>query len=348
MLAGAHDVGKDGWIGRGEEVVFARSLAEVIRMERRIRVGSIGWGATSSLWRDLIGGPLVAVAVCEADAALAEDIRGSYRLDGAYTEVRAMLSEADLGAVLIGSPLGDYGEVVRTCLQAGLHVYAMPPGASSHDEADSFAAHAAYSSSVGMVGFPLRHAPAHSEIRRILAERPYGRALAARLRWTEPRTSDDFETWLARAAMAPIDLLRAFLGDFTEISVRRLVQASGRYGVIVSAATRNDTVITVEITSVGDPPHSRFEVEVSGVGWRAGAADTDQYWLSPPSQPAQFRRVTNVAAGPEADSDRTGRRQALAIFAEAISDSRPIADDFTSAARTLEHIDRIVREARVL
>jgi len=93
-------VGKDGWTGRGEEVVFARSLAEVMAMEREIRVGSIGWGATSSLWRDLIGGPLVTVAVCEADPALAEGIRDQYRLDGAYTEVRTMLSEVDLGAVL--------------------------------------------------------------------------------------------------------------------------------------------------------------------------------------------------------------------------------------------------------
>ncbi len=317
-------------------------------MERRLRVGSIGWGATSSLWRDLVGGPLVTVAVCESDAALAEGIRDRYRLEGAYTEVRAMLSESDLSAVLIGSPLGAYGEIVRMCLQAGLHVYAVPPGASSHEEAESFAAHAAYAESVGMVGFPLRHAPAHSDIRRILAERPYGRALTARLRWTEPRTSDDFETWLARASMAPIDLLRAFLGDFTEISVRRLVQAAGRYGVIVSAVTRNDTVVTAEITSVGDPPHSRFEVEVAGVGWRAGASNTDQYWLSPPTQPVQLRRVTDLSSGPEADSDRTGRRQALALFAEAIFDSRPIADDFTSAAKTLEHVDRILREARVL
>jgi predicted dehydrogenase len=332
----------------GARRFFARSLAEVMAVDRGIRVGSIGWGATSSLWRDLVGGPLVTVAVCESDAVLAEGIRDQYRLDGAYTEVREMLSESDLSAVLIGSPLGDYGEVVRTCLQAGLHVYAVPPGASGHEEAESFAAHAAYAESVGMVGFPLRHAPAHSDIRRILAERPYGRALMARLRWTEPRTNEDFETWLARASMAPIDLLRAFLGDFTEISVRRLVQASGRYGVVVSAATRNDTVITAEITSIGDVPHSRFEVEVAGVGWRAGASDTDQYWLSPPSQPVQFRRVTDLWSGAEAESDRTGRQQALALFADAITEGRPVTDDFTSAARTLEHVDRIVREARVL
>ena len=62
-------------------------------MERRIRVGSIGWGAASSLWRDLVGGPLVAVAVCEADPALAEGIRDRYRLENAYTDVRAMLSK---------------------------------------------------------------------------------------------------------------------------------------------------------------------------------------------------------------------------------------------------------------
>jgi predicted dehydrogenase len=341
-------VGKDGWIGRGEEVVFARSLAEVMRLERRIRVGSIGWGAASSLWRDLVGGPLVTVAVCEDDAALAEGIRDRYRLEGAYTEVRAMLSEADLSAVLIGSPLGDYGEVVRKCLQAGLHVYAVPPGASTDEEAESFAAHAAYAESVGMVGFPLRHAPAHSDILRILAERPYGRALMARLRWTEPGSTEDFETWLARASLAPIDLLRAFLGDFTDITVQRLMQASGRYGVIVNAATRNETVITAEITSIGDAPHSRFEVEVGGVGWRAGASDTDHFWLSPPSQPVQVRRVTDLSTSADADSDRTGRRQSLALFAEAISDSRPVADDFTSAARTLEHVGRILREARVL
>lgn len=304
-----------------------------------IRVGVLGCGSSTWWSRHLVATTFLPVAVCEQTDTLASAAAARFGLQRHYTDAGSLLQQEELDAVVIGPDVHDYGEVVRSCLQAGLHVYAWPPGATSPAEAEAFAAHAAYVESVGMVGFALRHAPAHEELYRLMRDRPFSRPLSVRLRWAGPRTEDEFPVWLPRAVLLPVDLLRSLVGDFPDMATTRLVQASGRYGVIVQARTSDGTVVLAEITSTGDPLHTQLEVEVAGVGWRAGAVDADRCWLAAPGAPVQ---TSHVVDGPLREIDRTGKQQALAAFGRAVLDGAAISDDYSSAARTLEHVERIV------
>jgi predicted dehydrogenase len=101
-------------------------------MAGAVRIGIVGLGRGAVLHRALALQPGCEVmAVCSRRAERARAYAGQHGIARAYDRYAALLSDADVDAVVIASPAPDHAGQAIAALQAGKHVLSEVPAASS-------------------------------------------------------------------------------------------------------------------------------------------------------------------------------------------------------------------------
>jgi predicted dehydrogenase len=135
-----------------------------------VRVGVIGVNGMGQahLWASHSVDGVELAAICDVDRGRAETAAHDFSVP-AFTDVPALVASSAVDAVVIATPPGTHGEIVRTALAAGLHVYCEKPIAPTSDEGYALAALARERGRVLQVGFQYRFHRGYQAMRGAVA-----------------------------------------------------------------------------------------------------------------------------------------------------------------------------------
>jgi predicted dehydrogenase len=172
------------------------------------------------------------VAICDLQEDLARRNARNFGARAAYTDVATMLRQEAPDAVAVVGPPQMHEEIGIQVLEAGRHLFVEKPAAPTVEGAKRLVDAARHAGKVGQVGHMMRHADpvriawdlSHAaEFGQILSveskyttwptrTQPPGRG------WGEP---DEDWTYMLVQGGHPIDLLRHFLGEITNVAAFR-------------------------------------------------------------------------------------------------------------------------------
>lgn len=105
------------------------------------------------------------VGICDANAELGKDIARRHEV-AFFRDVDALLENVD--AVSVCTPTPDHYEIVKRCLDQGIHVMVEKPFTETLDQAEALMEAASRSRSVVQVGHIEKYNPAFIELRKVL------------------------------------------------------------------------------------------------------------------------------------------------------------------------------------
>ncbi len=134
-----------------------------------IKVGVVGLGKMGLSHLSMFNAhPDVEVtAICDSTGYLLS-VLGKYTGLRTYSDMNAMLDEADLDAVVISTPSVMHAPMVRRAMERGLHVFCEKPFCLDPAESDALTALAAERGLVTQVGYHYRYVGAFAEVKRLL------------------------------------------------------------------------------------------------------------------------------------------------------------------------------------
>lgn len=175
------------------------------------------------------------VALCDINEKRLAEVAAKYGVTETYTDYKKMLKEADIDAVVIGTPNATHGPMTIDAFKAGKHVLVEKPMAVTLNEAKKMIAAGKKAKKFLMVGHNQRLAPPHIKAKEILDSGRLGKVLAFRTafkhrgpeKWCIENSPN---TWFFRKEEAVLgvtgdlgvhkaDLMRYLLGeDFVQVS----------------------------------------------------------------------------------------------------------------------------------
>jgi predicted dehydrogenase len=108
-------------------------------------------------------------AVCDVDPRRADQAAHDHNVP-AFHDAAALCSSGAIDAVVVATPPGTHGELVRTALAAGMHVYCEKPFTPTCDEGYALADHAHAAERVLQVGFQFRYHKGYAALRDAVAQ----------------------------------------------------------------------------------------------------------------------------------------------------------------------------------
>jgi predicted dehydrogenase len=148
----------------------AERSSEVTLPGAPLRVGVVGlgyWGP--NLVRNFMESPLFEVAyLCDVEAAMLTEFRARYPGVACTTRFEDVLSDADVDAVAIATPVSTHYELVSSALSAGKHVFVEKPLARSAEEIIELTLRAEASELVLMPGHTFLYSPPVRAIKHII------------------------------------------------------------------------------------------------------------------------------------------------------------------------------------
>jgi myo-inositol 2-dehydrogenase/D-chiro-inositol 1-dehydrogenase len=141
-----------------------------------LRVGFIGAGifSTWAIYPALHLAPIDLRAVCDLDAAKAEDAARKFGARRWYTDHREMWAQEDLEAVIIWMKPRERQALALEALEAGYHVLVPKPPAPSLDDCQALAEASTRTGKSLMVHFHRRFSLAVSKAKEIMARPAFG------------------------------------------------------------------------------------------------------------------------------------------------------------------------------
>jgi predicted dehydrogenase len=209
----------------------------VEQTQRIMPVGLIGCGSMGGSHARQMGalGDIRLAAACDVDEAKARALAEAVRAEGQdvriYTDVRDLLADPAVPAVIVATPNFTHREIVLAAIEAGKHVFCEKPMALTVADCDEMIAAAERTGRKLMVGQVLRLMTVFSTVRRLIAEDVIGRPFAMRvLRCGVRRTGDGpwQAPWRAKRAntggllfevnVHEFDFMRSIMGDAAEVN----------------------------------------------------------------------------------------------------------------------------------
>ncbi len=141
-----------------------------------IRVGIVGLGKMGLSHLSMFNAhPDIEVAgICDSTGYLLS-ILGKYTGLTTYSDMKSMIAEANLDAVVITTPTMMHASMVRTALESGLHVFCEKPFCLDPAESEELTALAESKGLVTQVGYHYRFVGAFAEVKRLLEAGAIGR-----------------------------------------------------------------------------------------------------------------------------------------------------------------------------
>jgi predicted dehydrogenase len=188
------------------------------------------------------------VGVCDSTGYVL-DVLGKYTGVGTHKDLAAMVATEALDAVVIATPSHLHAPMVRTALQAGLHVFCEKPFTLTREDGDELTSMAAQRGLVTQVGYHNRFVAAFAELKHLLDLGALGEVSHVLAEAYGPVVlAPKGGTWRSRRsagggclydyAAHPIDLVQWYLGEPVAVQGSRL-------GQIFSAETDDEVVSTL-------------------------------------------------------------------------------------------------------
>lgn len=144
------------------------------RPRLRIGVAGLGYWGPNRL-RVLVDNPRAEVrAICDLDPERLNRYHRRYPSTSAHREFGDLLSNGDLDAVVVATPVFTHASLVTEALEAGKHVFVEKPLAASTAEATELVRLAAERKRVLVCGHTFVHSPPVLAIKKLLDERALG------------------------------------------------------------------------------------------------------------------------------------------------------------------------------
>ena len=308
----------------------------------------IRWGVVGTGWvaRDYVGPAIEAsrngrvVGACDLDgAALAAFLPGR---EMARTDSLDELLGLGLDAVYVATPNHAHLGPVAAAAAAGVPVLCEKPMARTVAEAEALAEAVRRSGTLYATAFDQRFHPAHTALRRLIADGALGTVTAVRVRyacWTGPDWSPDenpHDNWRAdpdRAGggafidLAPhgLDLTQTLLGepiaDVAALLQRRVHDYAVDDGAALVARTAGGALLNLSVAYNCPDVYPRRELEVVGTAARALALNTMG------QTPGGSLTLTDAASGEGRpvpfDAEASPFRLQVEAFADAVLTGRP-------------------------
>ncbi|MGC9317005.1 MAG: Gfo/Idh/MocA family protein [Armatimonadota bacterium] len=256
---------------------------------REVRVGFVGCGrhATGVLLPGVREAGMDLAAVCDLDRRRAQRTVRRFGAFRAYQDLRKMIDEMDLDAVLVCGPPEMHAEAAALALERGCHVWTEVPPAPTAGEAEHIAQLADARGLIAQPGLMMRFAPAYERLKETIGAEDFGPPTSLEITWWPPRLPGHDEPLLFDAVHA-LDLARMLLGEIEEgralategTASMALRFASGALGSISFAAGggRTREVVAVAADGALAVVQDRREVAVSRADreettlWRAASS----------------------------------------------------------------------------
>ena len=181
--------------------------------ETQVRVGIIGCGvhAREVLLPAAQQAGMEFAAVCDLDRRLAQRVSRRFGAFRAYQDIRSMIDEMDLDAVLVCGPPEMHAEAAAIALQHRCHLWTEMPAAPTAEEAERLAGLADAQGLIAQPGLMLRYAPACMRLRELVAGEEFGAIRQIEVAWWPPEqhAHDDaplFERFFFVSSASPLDV----------------------------------------------------------------------------------------------------------------------------------------------
>jgi predicted dehydrogenase len=324
-----------------------------------MRVGVIGVNGIGQAHLFALHGSTLA-AVCDIDEARAQKAGGDFGVP-VFTNAAALFDAGVCDAVVVATPPGTHGELVRAALDAGMHVYCEKPIAPTSDEGYALAAHARDRDRVLQIGFQFRYHLGYAAMRDAVASiAPVRRVHVTATNWFRAQQYFRASAWraswrvagggvLMSQAVHQVDALIATLG--MPARVRGEARSAAHDAEIEDEATAElewaDGARGSLIASLNEPAGvERFEF----VGERGAVVLTDGYDVrltrhdqlskmidESPDEYPETAVVWHTVEVPRAKSEwfdmlRASHRE----FATAVAERRPAAIDGDEGTKSVE------------
>jgi myo-inositol 2-dehydrogenase/D-chiro-inositol 1-dehydrogenase len=310
-----------------------------------VRVGFVGCGvhARSTLIPAVQRVGIDLAAICDLDKRLAQRTRRRFGAFRSYQDLRRMVEEMDIDALLVCGPPELHAEAGPVALEAGCHLWVEVPTAPNADEAQWLAEMARDRGLVAGAGLNARFAPVYVRARAIMQEPEFGELRSMEVVWWRPETHGHDDPLLFDLPHA-LDLVRYLGGDVSELSVQR-----GRDDRALAVALELDSgaVATVSFAAPVECPRECVQIASD----RATATVTGRREVSLRTGDRAERRVweADVICPEDADApwDPRGYPTQMQHFADAIGgDAEPQATlaDAAAAMRLAETVTGRRRE----
>jgi predicted dehydrogenase len=169
-----------------------------------LRVGIVGVSGIGRLHAWALGNVerVELSALCDIDRALVEKAAADHDVV-AFGDAQALYESGTVDAVVIATPAGTHGSLVRGALDAGLHVYCEKPIAPTADEGYALARHAREARRTLQVGFQFRFHKGYAAARDATAEiAPLSRVNLTATNWFRAEAYFAASPWRSTWAMA--------------------------------------------------------------------------------------------------------------------------------------------------
>jgi predicted dehydrogenase len=169
-----------------------------------LRVGVIGVNGIGQahLWSLLQSDRSRVGAVCDIDPERAEKAAAQHTVPG-FTDAEAMFADDSVDAVVVATPAGTHGAIVRDALDAGLHVYCEKPITPTSDEGYALARHAHDAGRTLQVGFQFRFHTGYAAARESVPEiAPLARINLTATNWFRAQAYFASSPWRSSWSMA--------------------------------------------------------------------------------------------------------------------------------------------------
>lgn len=186
---------------------------------REIKIGFIGCGkhATTNIYPsvNLLGYPIACVCAKHIDHA--EATAKKFQAARAYDNYHTMLTKEKLDAIFVITQGEHHAEIVKDCLNAGIHVFVEKPLGLNEKEAAGVAAVSKETGKHVMVGFMKRFAPSYTEIKRVMKEKSFGNVLSFYGMFGIGSRMEGNRNYLLNMAIHTIDLIPFLFGEIKTV-----------------------------------------------------------------------------------------------------------------------------------
>ncbi len=187
-----------------------------------LKLGMIGCGvhAKANIFSSLhmMGYPMK--AVCARHLERVQEAAARFGIDKAYGNYKEMLDQEELDAVFVITEAASQADIVKECLQRGLHVFVEKPLGMNEQEALEIADLADKMNKKVMVGFMKRFSPSYIAMKRIMNNKEdFGTALSfmGMFAITSGRPGWDNNVFTKVGGIHYVDLMRDLFGEVQDI-----------------------------------------------------------------------------------------------------------------------------------
>jgi predicted dehydrogenase len=310
-----------------------------------MRVGAVGVGvhAVNAILPSLPVAGLQLAATCSRRLENAEDAARRFGAERAYDDLGRMLDEADLDGVVVVVPPDQFFDVIATCIDHSVPVFAEKPAANDAAEAKALADKAGEAGVLVMVGYMKRFAGAYVLAKEIMSRPEFGQPTLGSFTWSMGPFAHRFDMrdWLFENPVHHFDLARFFLGELDDIHVAR--GPGDEHTVVITATSTSGAVVSIRANTTGSWEQRNEAVEIFGNGNSLFVDNLDTCTWRPPERPERVWRPNyTVPVAANMTGATMGFVSELEHFRRVVRDGVPCESDIASAAATLTLTSTIV------